>query len=167
MSVPLGPLLHAFRVGESWNVAGGRGEEEGAARWGGWGDGRVERTAVGNHEEARSEEGPFLDHASPQSKRGRFRADLGVCAKPQYDFPVAKAYLATLEGVAKPKVVLSEEDIMNGVTEADVIARSKLEADKDGDDVPMRPEEKRRLHWKGKPYLVRLSSFPSSSLPDN
>lgn len=74
----------------------------------------------------------------------------------QYEFPIANAYVATMEGAPKPKVHLSEEDIANGVTEADVIAQSKTEADRDADDVPLKATEKRRLNWTGKPYLVRL-----------
>lgn len=34
------------------------------------------------------------------------------------------------------------------------IASSRIEADKDQTEAPMRPEEKRRLHWEGKTYLV-------------
>jgi hypothetical protein len=83
-----------------------------------------------------------------------------------------------MEGAPKPKVHLSEEDIANGVTEADVIAQSKTEADRDADDVPLKATEKRRLNWTGKPYLVRrrtarahtsfadpLACLPSSSGP--
>lgn len=73
----------------------------------------------------------------------------------KYDFPIANAYIASMEGGSKPKIHLSEEDIANGVTEADVIAESKIEADRNADDVPLKATEKRRLNWTGKPYLVR------------
>ena len=90
----------------------------------------------------------------------------------QYRFPVADAYLTKLEGaapirkgdamVAKP-VAVSEEEAMNDQGEEEMMAASKVDADKDIPDGPMRPEEKRRLNWEGKTYLV---SPPRPSVGD-
>jgi hypothetical protein len=44
---------------------------------------------------------------------------------------------------------------MNDQDEEEMAANSKTDSDKDIPDGPMRPEEKRRLHWEGKTYLVR------------
>lgn len=48
--------------------------------------------------------------------------------------------------------------------EEEMEAASKVDADKDQLDVPMRIEEKRRLHWEGKTYLVSLSPSTISHL---
>lgn len=72
---------------------------------------------------------------------------------------------------SKPKPTLTEEEeAMNEEEEemqatnltAEEIEQSRLEADKDKDDVPVRAQEKKRLDWTGKTYLVR---FPYSSSP--
>lgn len=43
---------------------------------------------------------------------------------------------------------------MNEQDEEEMAATSKLDSDKDIKDGPMRPEEKKRLNWEGKTYLV-------------
>lgn len=107
--------------------------------------------------------------------KGRFSRPLGPrsdtsglprpLASLQYKFPIADAYLLKLEGqapfrkgdamVAKPAAA-SEEEAMNDQEEEEMNAAGKTDADKDIPDAPTRPEEKRRLNWEGKTYLVRL-----------
>lgn len=77
----------------------------------------------------------------------------------QYEFKIADAYLKKINGEAPvrkaPKkqagalVMSAEDEEMEAM-----MAESRTDADKDIPDGPMRPEEKRRLHWKGKTYLV-------------
>lgn len=85
----------------------------------------------------------------------------------KYPFPISEAYLSTLEGdhkLPKPKkgkvhisIPATEEEAMNGDDEEMAAnSESRIEADKDMMDVPDRPQEKRRLDWTGKTYLVRL-----------
>ena len=47
---------------------------------------------------------------------------------------------------------------MNEQDEEEMAAASKVDSDKDIKDGPMRPEEKRRLNWEGKTYLVSADS---------
>ncbi|KAL7414904.1 hypothetical protein BDY24DRAFT_384976 [Mrakia frigida] len=86
----------------------------------------------------------------------------------RYAFPIADRYLLKIDGQAPirkgaasilaPKAVVSEEEMMNEQDEEEMAAASKIDADKDIKDGPMRPEEKKRLNWEGKTYLAPLTT---------
>lgn len=93
----------------------------------------------------------------------------GCAAEGQYDFPVSKKYLQRTEpqkeftlskNVRAPVVEEDEEEMMNGVEEAAAAAPVKgvIDGEAEAMDVPLRPEEKRRLNWENGLYLAPLTT---------
>ena len=86
-----------------------------------------------------------------------------------YDFPISKKYLQRTEPqkefnlskyVRAPVVEEDEEEMMNGGEEAVAAAPVKgvVDGEAEAMDVPLRPEEKRRLNWDNGLYLAPLTT---------